>query len=83
MQECWAAPFEVFLANPGVLHFEAVMHAMGFLVAHQDEYLEYRRSVNFDGIFRIFTMVDADLGGDHVRGKNGRSVMAGVTFVND
>jgi hypothetical protein len=39
--------------------------------------------VNFDGIFRIFTMVDADLGGDHVRGKNGRSVMAGVTFVND
>jgi hypothetical protein len=28
-------------------------------------------------------MVDADLGGCHVRGKNGNSVMAGVTFVNE
>ena len=28
-------------------------------------------------------MVDTDLGGCHVRGKNGNSVMAGVTFVNE
>ena len=56
----------------------------GLLICEErDEYLEYKRSVNFDGIFRLFTMVDADLGGDHTSGKNGNSVMAAVTFLNE
>jgi hypothetical protein len=49
-----------FLQNPGSLHWEAILHAIGFLSANQNEFLEYRRSVNFDGIFYLFTMV-ADL----------------------
>ena len=50
-----------------------------------DEYIEYKRGKNFerDHMFRIFTMVDADLGGDHTRGANGNSVMAGVCFLNE
>jgi hypothetical protein len=71
-----------FLSNPGKKHYEACMHAVGFLRKNQHEYIEYRRGADFNGEFRIFTMVDADLGGCHVRGKNGNSVMAGVTFVN-
>ena len=34
-----------FLQNPGLLHWEAVQHALGFISANQDEFLEYRRSV--------------------------------------
>jgi hypothetical protein len=45
------------------------MYAIGFLALKVDEYLEYKRSVEFDGIFRLFTMVDADLGGDHTDGR--------------
>ena len=47
-----------FLSNPGEKHYDAAMFAMGFLSAKRDEYLEYKRSVNFDGIFCLFTMVD-------------------------
>jgi hypothetical protein len=72
-----------FLSNPGEKHYDAAMFAMGFLSAKRDEYLAYKRSVNFDGIFRLFTMVDADLGGDHTSGNNGNSVMAAVTFLNE
>ena len=49
---------------------------MGFLSDNKDEYLEYRRSVDFDGVFSLFTVVDADLGGDHTRGKNGNSAFS-------
>jgi hypothetical protein len=59
------------------------MHAVGFMRKSQGEYIEYRRGGDFNGEFRIFTMADADLGGCHVRGKNGNSVMAGATFVNE
>lgn len=72
-----------FLSNPGEKHYEACMHAVGFMRKNLNEYIEYRRGEDFNGEFRIFTMVDADLGGCHVRGKNGNSVMAGVTFVNE
>jgi hypothetical protein len=71
-----------FLSNPGENHYEAAMYAIGFLSYKQDDYLEYKRSVNFDGVFRLFTMVDADLGGDHTKGPNANSVMSSVTFFN-
>jgi hypothetical protein len=56
-----------FLSNPGEKYYDydAAMLAMDFLSAKRDAYLEYKRSVNFGGIFRLFTMVDADLGGGH------------------
>ena len=74
-----------FLSNPGIEHHKAVLYALGYLYFKCDEYIEYKRGKNFerDHMFRIFTMVDADLGGDHTRGANGNSVMAGVCFLNE
>ena len=72
-----------FLANPGVAHHKAVMYAIGWLYKNCNEYMEYKRSKNFDGSFRLFTMVDADLGGDSTRGPHGNSVMAGVIYLNE
>jgi hypothetical protein len=43
------------------------MHAVGFLRTNLDEYIEYRRGGNFNGEFRVFTMVDADLAEDAMR----------------
>jgi hypothetical protein len=73
-----------FLSNPGEKHYEAAMYAIGFLSYKQkmNICLEYKRSANFYGVFRLFTMVDADLGGDHTRGPNANSVMSGVFFLN-
>jgi hypothetical protein len=74
-----------FLSNPGLEHHKAVMYALGYLYHHCDVYIEYKRSKNFEHefIFRIFVMVDADLGGDDTRGNNGNSVMAGICFLNE
>jgi hypothetical protein len=71
-----------FLSNPGEAHYKAAMYALGYLYQHRCAYIEYRRSDGFCGVFTIFTMVDADLGGDPTKGANGNSVMAAVMFLN-
>ena len=69
------------LANPGEVHHKAAMYAIGYLLKNADEYLEYRRSPSFAGVFNVFTMVDADLGGDPTNGSNGNSVMGAVMYL--
>jgi hypothetical protein len=68
-----------------IMKLRCMLLGSSFIYHKQDEYLEYKRSVNFDGVFRLFTMAgaDADLGGDHTRGPNANSVMSGVTFLNE
>ena len=75
--------FSKFMANPGEAHYTAIIFALGYLVRRKNEYMLYVRAENFDGWFRILVFVDADLGGDHINGRNSSSTMGGVCYINE
>jgi hypothetical protein len=75
--------FSRFMQNPGELHYQGIIYALGYLLFSADDYMEYRRPDGFDGTFHLIIMVDADLGSDHSKGKNSSSTMAGVAFLEN